>query len=206
MAMDFTKQIIAANLKKERNYWLKKLSGGLVRSNFSYDYFSREVGDYKKEAVEFCLDTETSLEIIRISNNSDQRLFMLLLTGLVVLIHKYTGLEDIVVGAPIYRQNIEGKFLNTVLALRNNSNGDKTFKELLFQVRQTVNEANEHQNYPMEQLYKELALTEGSIHQENPLFDIVILLENLHDPHYIKDHKYNLVFSFSKTSHKITGV
>jgi non-ribosomal peptide synthetase component F len=73
---------------------------------------------------------------------------MVLLTGMFILLHKYTGNNDIMIGSPIFKPEIEGEFINTVLVFRNEAAARMSFKELLLEVRKTMIEAIENQNYP----------------------------------------------------------
>jgi non-ribosomal peptide synthetase component F len=78
-----------------------------------------------------------------------------------------------------------------------------TFKELLLQVRQTIQEAVEHQDFPMEILLKHLNMKASET--DLPLFDVMILLENIHDKKYIRNIHPNIVFSFLRTETIIEG-
>jgi amino acid adenylation domain-containing protein len=99
---------------------------------------------------------------------------MLFLTAFKVLLYRYTGEEDIIVGAPILgRQRLEtenliGCFINT-LALRDNLGNNPSFKELLQQVKNTCLEAYTNQDLPFEKLIEDLQpernLTNSSIFQ-----------------------------------------
>ena len=174
---------IAANQKiKERDYWLKKLSGDLVKSSFIYDYDKADTICKESEAgadeigypaVAFRFSDKVFRKLIKLSNKSDTRLHMILLAGVVVLLKKYTGSNDIIVGAPVQKQEQEAQFLNTVLILRNQVNGSVSFKELLFQVKQAVVEAVEHQNYPIELLPEQLNISASSSAKanESPFFN-----------------------------------
>ncbi|MCP4152985.1 MAG: AMP-binding protein, partial [bacterium] len=91
----------------------------------------------------------------------------------------------------------EGDFINTVLAFRNVVNRDMTFKELLLQMRQTIVEADEHQDYPLELLPE---LLEMSFPEEDfPIFDVAFLLENIQSKSYFRSFYPPLLFSFLKT-------
>jgi fengycin family lipopeptide synthetase D len=132
------------------------LSGDLSVSHFPRDYNKTYIDEdsargSKNEMVNarFQLGGELFSKLMKISKNSDSRLFIILVMGLVLLLRKYTGHEDIILGAPIDKQAIEGELINKVLALRNCLTNDMTIKELLFQVRQTIVEACENQNYPL---------------------------------------------------------
>jgi amino acid adenylation domain-containing protein len=201
-------KIAASQNIKERDYWINKLSGlgESVKRFFAYDY---KLADVDKEhrrigTVTFQLTGQCFDRLVRMSNNSDRRLHMILAAGLTVLAAKYTGSKDIIVGVPIYKQEIDGEFINRALALRHNLDGSLTFKELLLQVRQTLVEAVENQNYPIEALVDKLNLSaaDGAF----PLFDTAVLLENIHDKRYLEALPLNMVFSFLRTDARLDAV
>ncbi len=194
-------KIAAGQYTKEEDYWLNKLSGELEVSTFPFD--NRNVDGYTAGKVEYEIPVELGLKILRLSNESHPRLFMVLVAGLVVLLNKYSGNSDIIVGAPIYKQEIEAKFINTLLALRNFITKDMTFKELLLQVRQTIIEADENQNYPVETLLYKLNIS--SFQGVVALFDVVVWLENIHKSEYIQHINPNILFSFQETGESIAG-
>jgi amino acid adenylation domain-containing protein len=187
----------------ERNYWMNKLSGNLEKSSFPID--SRRRGQNKPvmEAAAFTLYGDLFSKLMRLCNESDIRLYIILMTGVVLLLEKYTGNKNIVVGAPIYKQEIEGDFINKILVLRNQLYDDKTFKELLLQVSQTNFEAVENSNYPLETIHYELNMSLPG--DDFPLFDTVILLRNIHDKSYISHLNTGVVFSFFRTDACIEG-
>jgi len=190
---------------KERDYWLKNLAGELVKSSFPPDrkHTGPDRGGF--ESVTFEFPGALYAKISKMVKGSDVRLHVVLATGVVLLLNKYTGLDDIVVGTPVYRQEIEGRFVNTVLVLRNRVKNDATFKELLLQVRETVGAAAEHQNYPIETLLYKLDIP-YSENDDFPLFDVVVMLDNIHDKRYILHTRPNIVFSFSRSDETLEGV
>nr|NIM17397.1 AMP-binding protein [Candidatus Aminicenantes bacterium]NIM84051.1 AMP-binding protein [Candidatus Aminicenantes bacterium]NIN23515.1 AMP-binding protein [Candidatus Aminicenantes bacterium]NIN47220.1 AMP-binding protein [Candidatus Aminicenantes bacterium]NIN90146.1 AMP-binding protein [Candidatus Aminicenantes bacterium] len=194
----------ASKYSKERNFWVKKLSGELPKSRFPYDYIKTGISKYQKDTLELRLPAEIVTKLITLSNTSDARLYIILVTVLVVLIHKYTGDTDVIVGSPVYKQDSEGKFINTVLALRNRFNANMTFKELLLQVRQTVIEANSNQNYPFELLLKDLNET-TSENNGFPLFKVAILLENIYNARDLQNIDLDMIFSFKKRGEFLEG-
>ncbi|MCP4216025.1 MAG: AMP-binding protein, partial [bacterium] len=193
---------------KEREYWKTKLSGDLQKSIFYYDYEGKnikiqkgETYEIKKEydCVEFNLSGDVYSRLMWISNQSDERLHMILVAGVTLLLHAYSGNTDIILASPIYKQEIVGKFINTVLLLRNNlSDQNATFRDLLLQVAQTIDEADENQNYPVDAILFDL-----NMHMEDgdfPLSDVVVLLENVHDKEHSRHIHPNIFFSFLKTA------
>ena len=124
---DYTKKLLAANQKiKEREYWLKKLSGIISKSVFPMDKLDSTV-ELKTGTVNYLISTDCFQALSEICNNSDIKLHVVLSAGLSLLLNLYTGNEDITIGTPIYRLVDEGDFINTVLVLRNLVYKEKTF-------------------------------------------------------------------------------
>jgi amino acid adenylation domain-containing protein len=203
---------IAANQKlKERDYWIKTLSGESEKTYFYYDKLAagEAAAEDAYQAVTFNYENELWQQLMKLSNNADSRLHMILVAGVVALLHKYTGDSDIIVGSPIYKQEQDIEFINTVLPLRNQIEPSMTFKQLLLQVRQVVIDAMENQNYPIEILLENLGLSTPETENPGtdfPLFDVMILVENIHDKKYIQHIPTNTIFSFLRTDHSLQGV
>jgi fengycin family lipopeptide synthetase E len=134
--------------KREGDYWLNRLGGEWTKSTFPYNYANRKAisSASRVERMEFRLGGEQFSKLLQFSNDSDLRLHMILAAGVAALLCKYTGNDDIIVGTPIYKQEVEGEFTNTLLPLRYSLTPDMTFKELLLQVRQIIREAVENQD------------------------------------------------------------
>ncbi len=195
--------IAAGQFRKEQDYWLKKLSGELVKTGFPYIHIKKESQGYQFDSVRFKLSQALYERLNQLSGGSDYTLHMIFVSGLVVLLHRYTCSQDIIVGIPIDRQDTGGEFVNTVLALRNQVHGQMTFKDMLLQVRETTIEAAENQNYPIETLLYDLNLTFTP--NEFPLFDTAILLENIHEKSYLRDIYCSIILSFLRTGEGIEG-
>ena len=96
-----------------------------------------------------------------LSHDAGVTLFMTLLSAFAVLLHRYTGHDDMVVGAPIANRTrpevsgLIGLFVNTLL-LRVDLSGQPSFRELAERVRRVALEAYEHQDLPFERLIQEL--------------------------------------------------
>jgi non-ribosomal peptide synthetase component F len=92
--------------------------------------------------------------LLELSQQMGTTPFMTLLSAFKVLLHRYSGQEDICVGTSIAsreQQDLEGMigfFVNT-LALRSEVSGDKSFRELLQQVRSTTLDAYANQDAPL---------------------------------------------------------
>jgi amino acid adenylation domain-containing protein len=193
---------IAANqYLKEKEYWLKQLAGDLVKTAFPYTYKRGGVdgaADFGVEHFEF--PPPLAAGPMKLRNDSDIRLHMILVTGLIVLLHKYSTARDILVGIPVVRQAHGEALINTMLPIRNRLDGHMTLKELILQVGSTIVEAVEHQNYPVELLREKLQVRDNDNGSGSgcPLFATVILLTNIHDRDYIGSGRPDMLFSFHR--------
>ncbi|MGD2086557.1 MAG: condensation domain-containing protein [Candidatus Aminicenantes bacterium] len=201
---DLDKLMVAASGRtKEKAYWLRKLAGKLVKTAFPYDHRPTQPDNPQPNEITFEFPVEMAAKLIRLSTDSDVRLYILLTAGLIALLHKYTGINDIIVGTPIFKPEKGGNFTNTVLPLRNEIKKNTTFKELLLEVRQTIVEADEHRDYPIEILVQHLRM---AISEQNfPLFEVVISVENIHDKSYLKPYDPKMAFNFKRTGECIEG-
>src|SRR4029453_6907776 len=106
-------------------------------------------------------------------------LFMALVAAFDVLLSRYSGQEDFLVGTPVAnrgRPELEpliGSFVNT-LVLRGDLSGDPTFAELLRRTRSAALEAYAHQEIPFERLVSELDVSRDV--SRTPLFETMLIL------------------------------
>ena len=109
-------------------------------------------------------------------------MYMVLLSALNILLSKYSGQEDIIVGSPIAGrqhadlENMIGMFVNT-LAIRNHPEGSKTYEEFLSEVKENALKAYENQDYQFEELVDKLNLRRDI--GRNPLFDVMFIMQNM---------------------------
>jgi non-ribosomal peptide synthetase component F len=119
------------------------------------------VRSYRGSVERFELDQELSEKLRALSQRESVTLFMLLLAVFKVLLLKYAGQQDIVIGADVANrnraetENLIGFFVN-LLVLRTDLSGNPTFRELLHRVREVCLEAYAHQDRPFEKLVEEL--------------------------------------------------
>ncbi|MFC9249746.1 condensation domain-containing protein, partial [Streptomyces sp. NPDC057136] len=124
----------------------------------------------------FSVSARTAQALRALSQESGASMFMTLLAAFNVLLGRYAGSEDVVVGTPVANRNraetedLIGFFVNT-LVLRTDLSGDPSFRELLERVRETALGAYAHQDVPFEQLVDEL-VTERD-RSRNPLFQVL---------------------------------
>jgi amino acid adenylation domain-containing protein len=168
-------------LDKHLDYWRRQLAGPLPIIELPADRPRPEVQSFRGSTLTAHLPVSLSESLNVICRNEGVTLFMLLLAAFKVLLHRYAGQDDVVIGAPIANRNrveIEGLigfFVNT-LVLRTDLSGDPDFRELLARVRKVTVEAYAHQDMPFELLVEDLQ-PERDL-SRNPLFQVMFQLEN----------------------------
>ncbi|MGE5343490.1 MAG: amino acid adenylation domain-containing protein [Candidatus Omnitrophota bacterium] len=199
--------ISAGSKIKEREYWLNKLSGDFIKSSFPSNpgYVERDALDQDPGIVIFILDGDLYTGLMRLSADSNIRLHIVLASILTLLLEKYTGNPDVIIGIPILKTdaNPNTGMVNTLLPVRSRLTEKMTIRELVLQVRRTIIEADEHRNYPLEVLIRQLNLPEWDQGKEFPLFDTAMLLENIHEIYHLTHVKPKVTFSFLRTSETI---
>lgn len=198
--------IIAASQKlKEREFWSKQMAGFTEPAHFPYD-FAVPSGEYCIEdshVFNWDIPSDIAARIITMSGQSDHMLHMILIASITALLARYDGGSDIVIGSVIYRQEIEIRFINTLLTLRLSLNENETFKSLLMSTRQTILQAVEHQNYPHEILIRDLDLPQDGFNF--PLFDVAVILDNIQDSSYLDKVPVSVLFSFNRSGQAISA-
>ncbi|MGD2085121.1 MAG: amino acid adenylation domain-containing protein [Candidatus Aminicenantes bacterium] len=196
--------VAASQSLKEREYWLEQLSGELIVTRFPYDFNKGVLDKPIVHDLDFEFPAELCCQLLKLSNGSDSRLHMVLVAGIVLLLYKYTGNTDIILGIPIDKQDIEGEFTNTVLALKNHLEKQVTYRELLLEVRNTIIDAAENQNYPIEALLDDLKMNFSGY--QFPLFDVAVILENIQDKNYMSRASTSINFIFARKDERIKVV
>jgi amino acid adenylation domain-containing protein len=112
-------------------------------------------------------------------------LFMVLTAAVQVLLARYTGESDVVVGAPVSGrarpefERLVGYLANT-LVLRTRLEGDPDFATALARVKQTTLDALAHQDVPFDRLVEALAPDRDL--SRNPLFQVLVMLQDDREP------------------------
>lgn len=120
-------------------------------------------------------------QLHKLSQAENASLFMTLLAAFNVLLHRYTGQDDIVVGCPVANRTrpetagLIGFFANT-LVLRTRPDGKQSFRMLLRQAREVALGAIAHQELPFEKLVEELEPARSLRH--NPLFQVMFTVQD----------------------------
>jgi amino acid adenylation domain-containing protein/non-ribosomal peptide synthase protein (TIGR01720 family) len=168
-------------LEKQLSFWRNKLAG-YQTLEFSTDYARPDKTDYKGAAQEFKISKETSQQLRTLAKNKGFTVHSLLLSSMNILLSKYTGQDDIVIGSIIanrhYRQTEEliGFFVNTQVN-RTLLNKTQSFEELIQQVYQEQVEAQLYQDLPFDKLLNELSVERSA--SRHPIFQVMFDVQNV---------------------------
>ncbi|WP_197267939.1 non-ribosomal peptide synthetase, partial [Paenibacillus alvei] len=174
-------------LKREEAYWLDRYRGELPVLEMPTDYPRPAVQSFEGQTLTSFVDEATNEGLKQLAAQRGTTLYMVLLAAYTVLLHKYTGQDDLIVGTSIAgrthgdTQPLIGMFVNT-LALRNYPASEKSFLSYLEEVKETTLGAYEHQNYPFEELVDKVQVSRDL--SRNPLFDTMFSLQNLEDKEF----------------------
>jgi amino acid adenylation domain-containing protein len=166
-------------LESQLSYWRSQLAN-LPLLNLPTDRTRPAVQTYRGATHNLELSKELTAKLAALSQ-SGVTLFMILLAAFQILLHRYTGQTDIVVGSPIANRNraelesLIGFFVNS-LVLRVDLSDNPRFRELLGRVREMTLAAYDHQDLPFEKLVEELHPEREA--SRNPLFQVVFALQN----------------------------
>ncbi|RPI77069.1 MAG: SDR family NAD(P)-dependent oxidoreductase, partial [Desulfobacteraceae bacterium] len=169
-------------LKKQREYWLNVFTGEIPVLDLPTDYPRPSMQNFEGDRLSLGTDAVLTERLNQLAAKTGSTLYMVLLSAYNILLSKYTGQEDIIVGSPIAGrphidlQNIIGIFTNT-LAMRNFPKGNKSYREFLNEVKENSLKAYENQDYPFEELVGQMNLPRNL--SRNPLFDTMFLLHNI---------------------------
>lgn len=172
----------AGKFEAQTAYWVKQLGQDPPPVLELYTDHPRPVkqthhGD--RHALAFSPELTAALKSL--SQREGVTLFMTLLAVFFVLLHRYTGQEDITVGAPVSGRNrpevtqLIGLFVNT-LVMRADLSGKPEFRQFLAQVKRIALEAFENQDIPFEQLIEVLQPERNRSY--SPLFQAMFVLQN----------------------------
>jgi amino acid adenylation domain-containing protein len=187
----------------QKIYWLNQLSGELPETNLIADYVRPVLYSGKNQSITFELSDDLSDIIIKFTKNSCFSIYLVLVSALNILLQKYTGNSDVIVGSPTYRKAGSDNLINKIVPLRSKIESQLIFKDVLLQVKDTVIGAYSHQNYLFGELVQFLKLPQSQ--NRCPIFDMIILLENIHDRTDITRLKNDITISFAINENQVKG-
>ncbi|WP_281889305.1 non-ribosomal peptide synthetase [Paenibacillus sp. YYML68] len=166
--------------KCQEQYWVSRFSGELPILSLPTDEVRPPVQTFEGSTLLFELDHEMTSSLKELAVREHVTLFMTLMAVYMIVLAKYSGQRDLVVGTPLsgrHTAQLEqtvGMFAN-VIPLRIQLEDERTFIDHLQAVKQELLAAYEHGDYPLEELIRCVQLQRDS--SRNPLFDTMFMLQ-----------------------------
>jgi amino acid adenylation domain-containing protein len=173
--------LVGAVLQRQTDYWRKQLEGAPKLHELPTDRIRPGIMSYCGANYYFTVPLALTEKLHILSRSHDVTLFMTLLASFKVLLFRYSHQQDLSIGTPIANRNrleiedLIGFFVNT-LVLRSDLSGDPQFDVLLAKVKQTVLDAQSHQDLPFEQVVEALQPERNMSY--NPLFQVLFVFQN----------------------------
>jgi len=169
-------------LDRQVAYWKQRLAGAPATLELPTDRARPAVQSYRGANHNFVLPAELTRSLNALARAEGATLFMVLLAAFNVVLSRWSGQADVVVGSPIAgrtHRELEGLigFFVNALALRTDLNGDPSFRALIGQVKETALGAYAHQDLPFEKLVEELQPVRDLSRQ--PIFQVLFALQNV---------------------------
>ncbi|KIO77621.1 hypothetical protein TH53_08205 [Pedobacter lusitanus] len=171
--------LTGAVLAQQQAYWEKQLAG-LESLELPTDYPRPAIQSTKGAVLRFEIEDALTAGLHQLCGQQDATLFMTLFAAFQVLLHRYSGQENICVGTPVAgrrQQEVEdlaGFFVNT-LAINTDLSGAPSFSDLLQRVKTTLLDGYEHQDMPFEKIVEALVKTRDL--SRSPLFQVLFVMQ-----------------------------
>ncbi|MEH2284582.1 MAG: amino acid adenylation domain-containing protein [Nostoc sp.] len=192
-------------------YWQQKLSGSSPLLELPYNRQRPTEQTYNGDQIRVELPIGLCESLRVLSRQEGVTLFMTMLGAFLVILHRYTGQDDLSVGTAVANRRMQevekliGMIVNN-LVLRTDLSGNPTFRELLGRVRQVTLEAYSNEDLPFDKVVEVLKPIRNLSH--NPLFQVMFSFHDspmpdlslpgldisLHEPISNKSAKFDLDF------------
>lgn len=165
-----------------RNWWSELFNSEIESLQLPTDFPRANAQSYVGKIHSFHIEEAFLKPFKALLKEHQATEFMGLMTILNILLYRYSGQSDIVIGSPITGrehpdlESIIGFFVQT-MAIRNQFSGTDSVSEVLKQVKQVCSGAFSHQSYPFDLLVEEINPPREK--GRSPFFDVMLVLQNI---------------------------
>ena len=173
------------NIREQLSYWEKQLAGPLPVLELQAGHPRPAVRNTEGAKLYFEIAPGMRQKLSAIARQHEVTLFMTLLAAFQILLSRYTGQTDLLIGSPVanrpspHFEGLIGAFIQT-LVLRCDLSGNPTFQEVLRRTRRVALDAYTHQDIPFEDLVQALAPDRDP--SRPPVFQVMFVLQNAPRP------------------------
>lgn len=178
---------------RQEQFWKQKLGTQLPLLALPIDFQRPAMFDYQGKKLNFVLNKGIVKRLNELAKANDTTLHVLLFSIYNLLLSKYTGQNDMVIGIPVAGrihpslQEVQGMFVNK-LAILTHLEGESRFLDLLKMNQAHIAAALQHQGYPFESLAAHY--TQQRNMGRNPVFDTMFVYQNMGVP-YLENCEIN---------------
>lgn len=175
-----TRWLLSEAFHAQLAYWRDALNGAPPLLELPTDRPRPAEGSYRGQRWKGRLDSDLVAGLTALGRGRGATLFVALLTGWQVLMHRYSGQDDVLVGSPVSNrddlgfQNVLGCFVNTVV-MRTIFEEDPTFAVVMDQVKQTVLSALSNPDVPFDRLINVVQAPRRLDHA--PLYQVMFAMQ-----------------------------
>ncbi|MBI4860502.1 MAG: amino acid adenylation domain-containing protein [Candidatus Riflebacteria bacterium] len=184
-ALRQTRELGSARLRRQEQFWLAELADGAPVLDLPTDLARPPVMDYRGDRFTLELDRDLTCRINELASRTGSTLYMVLMATFATLLSRYSGQDDLVIGAGAAgrvgagAERTIGMFVNT-LPVRCRPASQKSFLAFLDETRDHLLTILDHQDYPLERLVEKLNVKRDA--SRSPLFDVGFVLQNMGMP------------------------
>ncbi|MGD2085176.1 MAG: condensation domain-containing protein [Candidatus Aminicenantes bacterium] len=181
----YNNELHSGLLKKQEAYWLKLFETKVPTLNLPLDYERPAMKSFAGNLLTFEIEEETQEKIKKLTGRESVTITMLFLCIYNIFLSKLTGQEDIVILTPFNGRShrdlepVIGMFVKTIY-FRNYPQREKSFLEVLREVKTRTLEAYENQDYQPEMLADKVAPHRDP--RRNPITDVAFTTQQLDEP------------------------
>jgi amino acid adenylation domain-containing protein len=167
------------------DYWKARLSGELPALSLPCDYPRPAEQRFNGASYELALASDLTEKIRELAKSLRVNLSVLFLGVLNMLLHRYSGDDDILVGMPTSGRpesrfdDVVGYFINMIV-IRSRVSGRQSVAEFLSELQLIVADGLDNADYPFPALLKELKA--GRDQSRSPLFQVMYAYQNFIQP------------------------
>jgi amino acid adenylation domain-containing protein len=160
-------------------FWKEKLDGVPPLLQVPSDYKRPPIQQYLGRSVTIYIEDDVVAQLRSIGSKQGASLYIVLVAAFKVMLHRYSGENDIVIGTSVANRNrkeleeLIGCFINTVV-LRTMLDSNANFLETLESVKSTVLEAFNHKEYPFEKIVEVISPKRDLSY--TPIFQVMFIL------------------------------
>ncbi|NIM13191.1 MAG: SDR family NAD(P)-dependent oxidoreductase [Candidatus Aminicenantes bacterium] len=186
-------RLYSGDMKKAEEYWLQQLKDPPLPVKFPTDFPRPAAPTFDSFPVWFGIDEDLLRRLRDLVRETGATMFMVWMAAYMVLLHKYSSQEDIIVGNRIANrphtdlERMVGKFSSEV-PFRGRPQPHQTFREFLEHIKEVALGAFKHQEYPCEQLEErfyqgtEIDSQDTPVYDRSPFYNTIFVYNNMSPP------------------------